>query len=41
MLTRVEFLLKSDWPNDDETRSDVGAVEPTTDALAMGALSIE
>ena len=31
MLTREEFL-KSDGPNHDKTRSDVGAVNPTTDA---------
>jgi hypothetical protein len=40
MLTRDEFLLKSDGPNDDETRSDVGAVDPTTDAPPR-AFSIE
>src|SRR4051812_19514455 len=32
MLTRDEFSLKSAGPNHDETRSDVGAVDPTTDA---------
>ena len=40
MLTPVKLPLKSVGPNDDKTRSDVGAVAPTTDALT-GAFTIE